>query len=117
LPDSTGWQSVRDVMPFAGRRGSVWRLHLKPTDAPVVRAACGAEAAIYDWGGGLLWLLSEPGAAVRIRAATAAAGGHATLWRASEEDDAPRLPVEFPAVTALTEGLLRAFDPRGILAA
>ncbi len=118
VPDGAArWQAVRDVIPFASRAGSVWRLHLKPSDAPAVRAASGAEAAIFDWGGGLLWLLTGPGAAGRIRAATAAAGGHATLWRASPGEDAPRLPPESPAVAALTAGLVRTFDPRGILAA
>ncbi len=111
------WQAVRDVTPFAGREGSVWRLHLKPSDAPAVRAASGAAAAVFDWGGGLLWLLAEPGAGARIRAACAAAGGHATLWRASPGEQGPRLPPESPAVAALSDGLVRAFDPRRILAA
>jgi glycolate oxidase FAD binding subunit len=112
-PDSTVWQALRDVTPFAGREGSVWRLHLKPSDAPAVRAASGAMAAVFDWGGGLLWLLTEPGAAPRLRTVP----GHATLWRASPGEDAARLPPESPAVAALTQGLRRQFDPRGILAA
>jgi glycolate oxidase FAD binding subunit len=116
-PAAAAWQAVRDVAAFAGREGSVWRLHLRPTDAPAVLAAAGAEAAVMDWGGGLLWLLAAPGAAGRIRAAAAAAGGHATLWRAAPGEDAARLPPEAPAVAALTAGLIRAFDPRGILAA
>jgi glycolate oxidase FAD binding subunit len=110
------WQAVRDVAPLAGRAGSVWRVHLKPSDAPGVRAASGAEAALFDWGGGLLWLLCEPGAGPRLRAAVAACGGHATLWRTAPGDDAPRLPPEPAAVAALTEGLRRQFDPRGLFA-
>ncbi len=115
-PADGDWRAVRDVSALAGRAGSVWRLHLRPSDAPAAIAAAGAEAAVVDWGGGLVWLLAEPGAAPRIRAAAGAAG-HATLWRASPGEDAPRLPPESPAVAALTQGLIRQFDPRGLFAA
>jgi glycolate oxidase FAD binding subunit len=106
------WRAVRDVAAFHGAGGALWRLHLKPSDAPAVVAAVGGGQALYDWGGGLVWLhLAEPRAEA-VRAAVAAAGGHATLWRG---EGGPVFPPETPAVAALSAGLRRQFDPRGIL--
>ena len=113
------WAEVRDVLPFAGRAGAVWRLHLKPSDAPGVlarvRAVLPGVPAMLDWGGGLVWLLVPPEGATVVRDAGSAAGGHATLWRAAPGMDAvPVLPPEAPAVAKLTEGLRRQFDPKGL---
>ena len=111
------WASVRDVLPFAGRAGAVWRLHLKPSDAPgvlaAVRAAVPGVPAIMEWGGGLMWLLVPAEGAAAVRGAVAA--GHATLWRAAPGmQDVPVMPPEAPAVAALTAGLRRQFDPKGL---
>jgi glycolate oxidase FAD binding subunit len=105
------WQAVRDVTPFAGREGAVWRLSLKPSDAAAVAATAGGEA-IFDWGGGLIWLLVP--AAADVRAAVAGLG-HATLIRPAPGMEAvPTFPPEAAAVAALTAGLRAKFDPRGI---
>ncbi|MGQ0565903.1 MAG: FAD-binding protein [Gemmobacter sp.] len=110
-PDT--WTEVRDVTPFAGRAGAVWRVHLRPSDAPGLLARLPGVPAILDWGGGLVWLLAPPDAGVRDAVATV--GGHATLWRAAAGmRDVPVLPPESPAVAALSAGLRRAFDPRGL---
>ena len=118
------WRRIRDVAPFAGRAGAVWRVSVKPTDAPALLAALergGLEhAALLDWGGGLLWLLvAEEGdaGAAAIRGAVAQLGGHARLERAGAETRA-RLPVFQPQparLAALEAGIRARFDPRGIL--
>jgi len=102
------WTEVRDVRPFAGRAGSLWRLVVTPTAAADIVARLGGEA-IYDWGGGLVWLLLPTGCDVR---SVVGQRGHATLMRG--EDAVAALPPELPAVAALTAGLRAKFDPRGI---
>ncbi|MFN4159515.1 MAG: FAD-binding protein [Gemmobacter sp.] len=116
------WREVRDVLPFAGRAGAVWRVHLKPSDAPGLLAGLrrGREVpAILDWGGGLVWLLMPgegDGGAGPVRGAVAALGGHATLVRSVQGMEAvTALPPEAPVLAALTDGLRRQFDPRGVL--
>lgn len=107
------WAGIRDVAPLQGREGDVWRLSVRPSSAPGLLARAGAEAYLMDWGGGLLWLLLPPGTDLRARLGPVA--GHATLVRAEPGTALPRLEPETPAVAALTAGLRRAFDPRGIL--
>ncbi|MFW5641898.1 MAG: glycolate oxidase subunit GlcE, partial [Roseicyclus sp.] len=100
--------------PFAARPGDVWRISVKPTDGPDIAARAGGEA-MFDWGGGLVWVLVPEGTDLRAR--LGAFAGHATLVRASEETRgriAPFQPEPAP-VAALSEGLRRQFDPRGIL--
>jgi len=104
------WPAIRDVAPFAARPGDVWRLSVKPTDAPGIVARLGAEAVLYDWGGGLIWALMAPGADLRAR--LGAFQGHATRLRG---DGPGALHPEPAGVAALTRGLRAAFDPRGIL--
>ena len=101
----------------------VWRLSVKPGDAPALvetlhRAfAC---RALYDWGGGLVWIAGGDGpdvGAEAIRAAVAAVGGHATLVRAPDDvrnavDVFQPLP---EPLMALTRKLKESFDPAGIL--
>lgn len=112
------WSTIRDVKPFADRKGDVWRFSVKPSDGPRLGAALrglGACDVIYDWAGGLLWALTPAGK--NMRPALEGIAGHATLIRA---DDATRanLPVFHPeaAPIARISAALRAkFDPRGIL--
>lgn len=117
------WRAVADVEAFAGRPGAVWRVSLRPSDGPKlvagVKRTLDAEA-IYDWGGGLVWLAvpedGEAGTAV-IRSALAPLGGHATLIRAGEgtRRAVAVFQPEPPAVAAISAGLRRQFDPKGIL--
>lgn len=106
------WRAVRDVAPFHGLPGDVWRVHATPSDAPLV-AALGP--ALIDWGGGLVWLRLPEGTDLRAR--LGAVRGHATLVRASVETRRHLTPFapEAPAVAALSRGLRAQFDPRGIL--
>lgn len=110
------WVYIRDVGPFQEQAGDVWRLSVKPTDAPGIVADLPGARAFYDWGGGLIWLLAAEGSglsAAKIRSAVAARGGHATLIRGDRSQGAfPPLPA---SVAALQEGLRLKFDPRQIL--
>jgi glycolate oxidase FAD binding subunit len=104
------WREVRDVLPFADRPGDVWRIVTVPTAAAEIVARCESDA-IWDWGGGLIWLCAEPGRGAEIAAAVAGRG-HATLVRG---EGGPVFPPEAAEVNALAAGLKARFDPRGIL--
>jgi glycolate oxidase FAD binding subunit len=110
------WRALRDVAALADRPGAIWRLVVKPTAAAAIVArlrAAGPAEAVYDWGGGLVWLLTDAAADVR---AEVGGDGHATLLRALPGMGQPLLPPEAPAVAALTRGLRASFDPRGLFA-
>ena len=103
------WGAIRDLTALAAVPGDLWRLHLVPSEAAAVVARLGAEAVVYDWGGGLVWARMAPGADLRARAG--AFRGHATCL--TRPDPAP----EAPGIAALTQGLRRQFDPRGLFSA
>jgi glycolate oxidase FAD binding subunit len=119
----TLWRGIRDVHRFAGRAGAVWRLSLRPSDAPAAVAAIGAARpaeAVYDWGGGLVWLLTpEEGdaGAEAVRAETRRLGGHATLVRAGPaiRSAVPVFEPQPAPLAAVARGLRARFDPAGIL--
>ena len=105
------WQALRDVRAFAGREGDVWRVSVKPSEGPVVASALrklGAEDVIFDWAGGLLWVLSPAGLNIR----PALASGHATVIRGSVR---PVFPPEPAPLETLSKNLRARFDPRGFL--
>jgi len=104
------WRAVRDVVPLQGKPGEVWRIATLPTAAAGIVAGLEAQA-LWDWGGGLIWLLLDPGRGAEVAAAVAGKG-HATLVKGQ---GGPVFPPESPEVTALVAGLKAKFDPRGIL--
>ncbi len=109
------WAGIRDVAGFHDQAGDVWRVSVKPSDAPGVIAQAGAEDAMMDWGGGLIWLRMAAGTDLRARLGDVQ--GHATLVRGAP-DTVARLGAFHPepaAVAALTRGLRARFDPRNIL--
>ncbi len=108
---AASWQAVRDVTAFAGQDGDVWRLSTKPSDAAGLVAKMDAKAVQYDWGGGLIWALTDSGR--DLRAAIGPFDGHATLIRGTA--DVPTFQPEAPALAAITNGIRAKFDPRGIL--
>jgi glycolate oxidase FAD binding subunit len=124
---AAAWAALRDVLPFAsgGPVGDwpVWRIVCPPVAGGALGETLAREAGaqvIYDWGGGLIWAALPPTAdagAGLVRARVAAAAGHATLLRAS--DDIRRAVDVFqpqaPGVAALEERVRHAFDPRSIL--
>ncbi len=109
------WAGLRDGAGFAGRDGVVWRVSVKPTDAPRVAAALDGAELVFDWAGGLVWALAD--ADFDLRAALAGIAGHATLvhgpeaaktrWGVFHPEPAP--------VAALTAGLRAKFDPASVL--
>ena len=114
------WREVRDVAPFAGREGAVWRASVKPSDMPGVLDAIEGEA-VCDWGGGLIWLLvpdEGDAGAMALRAHLARVGGHATLVRGSARlmEAVPVFHREAAPVATLSAGLRAKFDPRGLFA-
>lgn len=117
------WSKIRDAAVFARTSEAVWRLSLKPYDAPqavaAIKQALPAMRCFYDWGGGLVWLglpaKADAGAAV-IRAAVQPFGGHATLVRAPAAIRAT-VPVFEPLAEPLmrvSAGIKTSFDPAGI---
>ncbi|MEQ8368882.1 MAG: FAD-binding protein [Roseicyclus sp.] len=108
------WRAIRDVTGFADLPGDVWRISVKPSDGPEIAARAGAEV-MFDWGGGLIWAQVDEGTDLRAR--LGAFAGHATLIRASA-DTRSRLAVfqpEAAGIAAVSHGLRKQFDPRGIL--
>ena len=106
------WDQIGDVGPFVEERADIWRLSVKPGDAPgiVARLPDGARWFL-DWGGGLVWVLCGPG--TDLRATLGPMDGHATRIRG--QGPTPALPPEPPATAALTRALRARFDPRDIL--
>jgi len=109
------WRAIRDVEAFHGAAGDVWRLSCKPSEAPEVAARIGAEALLYDWGGGLIWALVAPG--MELRAQAGRYDGHATLVRADAAtfERLGRFQPQPAPLVALAAGLRAKFDPKGIL--
>ena len=120
---ATLWREIRDVRAFADDSRPLWRLSVPPASgaAAAARVAEAADVrALFDWGGGLLWLAVDgaPDAGeVAVRAAAMAVGGHATLVRADAPTRAARAVFQPQAtgLAALTARIKRAFDPTGVL--
>jgi glycolate dehydrogenase FAD-binding subunit len=121
------WRAVRDVMPFAAAsptaQRDLWRISTAPSRGAKLGRTLVENAdaeLLYDWAGGLIWAAlpaSDDACAPLVRAAVAAAGGHATLIRAPA---AVRAVVEVfaaePApLAALTARVRQSFDPNGVL--
>ncbi|MEM7318986.1 MAG: FAD-binding protein, partial [Pseudomonadota bacterium] len=109
------WQEIRDVACFHDEPGDIWRLSVKPTEAPEIAARAEADGTLFDWGGGLIWLRVDSETDLRSRLGSFS--GHATLMRASSETRA-RFGMFHPdpaPLAAITQGLRDKFDPRGVL--
>lgn len=104
------WSDIRDVVKFADAPGDVWKISVKPTDAPDLADKIHAEDLVLDWGGGLVWARVAEGADIRRK--MAGMSGHATLVRG---DAFPAFHPEPEALASLSRGLRMRFDPRGIL--
>lgn len=102
------WRQVREVEAFGGETGPLWRIAVPPAIGWQVGASLGGEV-LYDWAGGLVWLLTED--AAEVRPAVKALGGHATLYRGAGAAFEPLDGTH----AALTARVKAAFDPAGIL--
>jgi glycolate oxidase FAD binding subunit len=120
------WRVIRDVTPFSAADLSarpVWRIVTAPSRgaelAGMVAGAAEAEV-LYDWAGGLIWVMlapSDDAGVPLIRRAVGACGGHAMLIRAPA---ATRAAVDVfspqePGLAGLTKRVKQGFDPNGVL--
>lgn len=102
------WAQVREVEAFADDPRLLWRLSLPP--AVGWRGPHGLPGdALYDWAGGLAWLLTEEPAA-KVRAIAASLGGHALCLRGG-----PAFAPRSGPLGALQDRVKAAFDPLGVL--
>ncbi|MCZ6605342.1 MAG: glycolate oxidase subunit GlcE [Alphaproteobacteria bacterium] len=121
------WNEIRDLALIREpQKNLLWRISLAPrSGAAFVDAALGRfdGHAVYDWGGGLVWLSLDPSgldgesSAAALRALIAQhGGGHATLIRApaSMRAAVPVFEPQDPALAALTRRVKESFDPTGI---
>ena len=124
------WREVRDATVWVASGGhgpalpAVWRLSVPPAAGALVTAqiadTIGSFRYFYDWGGGLIWLALPPrldAGAAPIRAAATRHGGHATLFRASDDIrvSVPVLQPEPESLAALARRVKESFDPQRIL--
>ncbi|WP_170418395.1 FAD-binding protein [Ruegeria atlantica] len=108
------WADLRDVAGFHSQNGDVWRISVKPTDAPEIVERIQADQTLLDWGGGLIWALVPVG--TDLRAQLGAFEGHASIARAEPEtiDKLGRFQPESAGISALTRGIRQQCDPRGV---
>lgn len=121
------WSAIRDVQPFAagGALGAwpVWRIVCPPASGGALGQALSRDTGgdvIYDWGGGLIWAALPPkpdAQAALVRQRVSAAGGHATLIRASEQvrRDVEVFHPQPDGLASLSERVRNSFDPKNIL--
>lgn len=103
------WVQIREAEAFHGDRRPLWRISVPPASGWRVAETLAGEA-LYDWAGGLVWLLSDD-APASVRAAVRALGGHATCYRGH----APAFEPLTGPLAALTGRVKAAFDPKGVL--
>jgi FAD/FMN-containing dehydrogenase len=109
------WRDLRDqrhaffdVGGALARGEALWRVSVADTTPPLPLAG----EQFVEWGGALRWLRGDVPAA-EVRAAAAAAGGHATLFRSADKScgafTAPSAPL-----LAIHRRLKQSFDPAAI---
>ncbi|MEZ5480346.1 MAG: hypothetical protein R3E95_23550 [Thiolinea sp.] len=106
------WLRLREQQLDLFSRGPLWRLSVA-SDTPLLSQLSGIW--LHDWGGAQRWLISDQ-PADSIRAAAAAVGGHATLFRTPDQEQR-RQGVFQPLPAALLryqQRLKQAFDPEHI---
>ena len=99
------WAQVREVEALADDPRPLWRRSVPPAAGLNAMAEAPGDA-LFDWAGGLVWLLSEAGPE-RVRAAAARLGGHATLYRGEGLAFQPLTG----ALASLNARVKAAFDP------
>jgi glycolate oxidase FAD binding subunit len=103
------WQGVREqTAAFFEGPAPLWRLSV-PSKAPPLRLA---GAQLIEWGGALRWLRS-PEPAGTLRAAAAAAAGHATSFRGGDLSAGAFAPLA-PELADIHRRLKAQFDPDGV---
>lgn len=114
------WLAIRDCTLLAEpRETALWRLSVKPSDAPglvaALRKALAGARFFLDWGGGLIWLATPATGDAGADAIRSALGGrgHATLVRAPDAIRAmvPVFEPEPAPVVALSGRIKASLDP------
>ena len=118
------WSSIRQLKFLQHSHDPVWRISTLPKNAAEIIRGIRAHhpqcSAVYEWSGGLIWLLMPPlsdAGTSEVRRSVGALGGHATLIRS---DVSTRASVEVfhplqKGPMQLTQQLKNVFDPAGIL--
>ncbi|MEJ2361232.1 MAG: glycolate oxidase subunit GlcE [Gammaproteobacteria bacterium] len=102
------WDNLREQRhPFFQSQLPLWRLSLAPATPPLEIAG----KQFIDWGGAQRWLVSNEEPA-RIRKLVSERGGHATLFRGTQ--DAPVFQPLSGKMRELHSNLKLAFDPHGL---
>ena len=102
------WNQIGEVAAFHGDPRPLWRISVPPACGWQVGEAVRGEG-LYDWAGGLVWLLADNGG--DVRRAIRALGGHAILYRGEGAGFEPLSG----AHAALSARVKAAFDPAGVL--
>jgi glycolate oxidase FAD binding subunit len=110
------WQGLRDqsdeYFRLAAREvvsgSALWRLSVAQTAAPIELPG----QQLIEWGGAQRWLVTDAPAAA-VRDAATRAGGHATLFRATDKSAGVFAPLQSP-LDRIHRELKKAFDPAGI---
>ncbi|WP_041373645.1 glycolate oxidase subunit GlcE [Phenylobacterium zucineum] len=103
------WGQVREVEAFVPDPRPLWRLSLPPASGWKAVEALPGEA-LYDWAGGLAWLLTEAEPA-QVWAAARAFGGHALKVRGP----GPAFEPLAGPLADLSARVKAAFDPLHVL--
>jgi glycolate oxidase FAD binding subunit len=103
------WAQVREVEAFWDDKRPLWRISVPPASGWRVAEALAGET-LYDWAGGLVWLLGDDDPAT-VRATVRALGGHATCYRGAAAAFEPLSG----SLAALSARVRAAFDPNGVL--
>jgi glycolate oxidase FAD binding subunit len=117
-PDAAAdWALCRDQrLPwFAEAHGvrDLWRLSV-PQTAPVLDV--GGAPPLVEWHGGQRWYRAAAADGARLRAAAAAVGGHATLFRPAggTASTLPRFERPSAPLLRIHQALAQEFDPAGV---
>jgi len=117
------WDACRhQSLPWFTDHGAhdLWRLSVPQTAPVLALTEFGHLSPLIEWHGAQRWYAVPVGdvdkadqAAVVLRAAAIAVGGHASLFRAGVERNFPRFAPLSPAVLRIHRALKHEFDPHG----
>ncbi len=118
------WSDMRQLKLMQNTDTPFWRITTAPSNGVDIVAAIKAHhpnsVAVYDWSGGLVWLLTPftaDAGASEVHRAVVNRGGNATLMRGELSLRASAdvfQPIE-EGIAVLTRKIKAAYDPNGIL--